>query len=679
MASLARAGDIPSILVAGFDRSGTVVRGLYHRSNTALARKLIELLNRDAAECGLKGIAGPLGENLLIKAPSGFMFQKPSGSCSNYFIRTENAFVGMEKIAFMAYCLLPLVAAWEVRHGTQLDQVFVDSMSIASLVLTMAHLRRTVGGSCPSIKSFHGYDGLNSKSFRAPPPGGALAIISASSGWSLAQEWCLKTGDDTIDALTLVSFKTGSAAQQILHTVPRPADWSHLFDEAVDASGLGRVQIVGEHFLSLAATPKTVGIVTDQGPKNLAQKLSGILGADLFTANRHAGGSALPKELFADGKKLVTLQSFVDWVCTRIQDLPKNSINHIVYQDDDSSLLFAKMCEAQLQTRDYREYVLHSGKKISTMSGTLDGGVLIVAAIVGNGSRLLTISRDLRNRHPHGFRQYLVGISLGATARGQEELERNLKFAPRFAKYDVQTFRSFAIGMHRHPNSWMAERAQLEKIGRYSPNAFLRKRVRELGSFSTGLDADVFWPAFIDQRRLALREGFAFWGGKKASSSLCDLILTMKVVLQNCREDRDLPIEKRLASQTLQQVLLDPNIFLQYDDGAIQASILRAAFDAELDYSHDAHLSRRALGVLEHILTGLERTKGEASAEFLVAVLTGKLRLTQADLEKLSQFLNQLKPKRPAAIFIALFRRALDNSIRSSRWKSRKQSSANTH
>lgn len=649
IAALDRAGSIPTILLAGFDRNGAVVRGLFHRCNRATASRLIQELNSASRKSGLSSIAGPLGEKFLVKAPSGFLFQKPSSSCSNYFIRTENAFSGMEQVAFMAFCLLPLASAWERRHGKSLKHIYVDSMSIASVVLTMAHLRGTTGENCPAIKSFHGYEGLESKAFRAPPPNSCWTIISASSGWALAQEWCERTGGKTEDVLVLTSFKHATPERPILHTLTKPADWQHLGDDEVDERGLGRVQIVGEHFLSQSAFPKVVGILTTQAPKNLTDGLTGILGRDLFRCNRHVGGSALPKELFADGSRLLTLEKFEEWLVERLTDLPIKSIRHIVFQDDASSRALALKCEKHLSERDGGTYELHRGKSIASRKAELEGGVLIVAAVIGHGSRLLSISRDLRNRHPHGFRQYLVGLALPPSVLALAELERNLKFAPKFAKYDVQFFRAFALGHHRHPNSWTSERAQLEKISKHTANAFIRERTRKLGAFSTGLEADVFWPRLSDMNVLQLRAGFAFWGGKIYSESLCELMLTIKIVLQNCRENRELPIDKRLSSQTLQQVVLDPGIFLQYDDGAIQASFLRCATDAELDYSHDSDLSGRALAMLKHILIGVDKTKGEASAEFLMALLCGKLRLTKSDFKELVSYLQSVKTSKGAS------------------------------
>lgn len=670
IAALDRAGSTPTILVAGFDRNGDIDRALFHRCGRDTASLLVTELIRNCRKAGLSEIAGSSGQNFLIKAPSGFLFKKPSSSCSNYFIRTENAFESMEEVAFMAFCLLPRASAWERRHGVPLKHVYVDSMSIASVVLTMAHLRGTTAENCPSIKSFHGYDGLTSRSFRAPPPRSCWAIISASSGWTLAQEWCNRTGGLAEDVLVLTSFKQDTPESPILHTLPKPIDWQDMSDEEVDQKGLGRVQIVGEHFLSQSAVPKAVGIVVAQAPKDMTDLLVGVLGQGLFRCNRHVGGSALPKEIYADGSRLLTLDKFEAWLTERLDDLPGGSIRHIVFQDDASSRALALKCKEHLAIRDGGTLELHSSRQIAGQDGLMDGGVLVVAAVIGYGGKLLSISRDLRNRHKHGFRQYLVGLALPPSTLAMQELERNLRFAPKFAKYDVQFFRSFATGSNRHPNSWGSERVELEKIRKRTRNALIDERARQLGAFSTGLETNVFWPKLSDMGVLRLRAGFAFWGGKIQSDSLAELILTIRIVLQNCRESRDLPSERRLSSQTLQQVVLDPGIFLQFDDGAIQASFLRCATDSELDYSHDSSLSAKALAILKHVFAGVDKTKGEASAEFLVALLCGKLRLTKSDFEQLVRYLQSVKTSaRAAPLFHVLVRALKKKGAKLPRWQ----------
>lgn len=67
----------------------------------------------------------------------------------------------------------------------------------------------------------------------------------------------------------------------------------------------------------------------------------------------------------------------------------------------------------------------------------------------------------------------------------------------------------------------------------------------------------------------------------------------------------------------------------------IQASILRASDPAELDYRHDLELSAEATRFVRRVLESSARPRGEAAAEFLMALCTGRLRLHDDHLEEL--------------------------------------------
>jgi hypothetical protein len=78
---------------------------------------------------------------------------------------------------------------------------------------------------------------------------------------------------------------------------------------------------------------------------------------------------------------------------------------------------------------------------------------------------------------------------------------------------------------------------------------------------------------------------------------------------------------------------LSPANFGRFNDGAIQASILRAALPRELNYSgHEEH-SREAGRIIGRIIRSAKEARGEASAEFLMAIATRSLLLRAKDLE----------------------------------------------
>ena len=138
---------------------------------------------------------------------------------------------------------------------------------------------------------------------------------------------------------------------------------------------------------------------------------------------------------------------------------------------------------------------------------------------------------------------------------------------------------------------------------------------------------------------LQLTEGFVFWDpGRESLLSANHAsvgFVAMASALQAARESKS--GEKCLRSSLHETVVLDPENFLRFNDGVLQASILRAAFSHELDYSGAPELSQVMREFLEKLFSNSDQTYGEASSEFALAIATGHLRLTPIDTEKLMQ------------------------------------------
>ncbi|MBN3815243.1 hypothetical protein G3N57_00855 [Paraburkholderia sp. Se-20369] len=96
------------------------------------------------------------------------------------------------------------------------------------------------------------------------------------------------------------------------------------------------------------------------------------------------------------------------------------SVSTIVYQSDAASHEIAKRCAKRLQEVMNRVMPLDllSDAEIEAQTKTPDpqGALLIVAAVVGRGTKLLSISRDLRDIH-YGARTYVIGAQIGLTLR----------------------------------------------------------------------------------------------------------------------------------------------------------------------------------------------------------------------------------------------------------------------
>lgn len=106
----------------------------------------------------------------------------------------------------------------------------------------------------------------------------------------------------------------------------------------------------------------------------------------------------------------------------------------------------------------------------------------------------------------------------------------------------------------------------------------------------------LFLPS-VAGRTLKLRPTFAFWsdfGIATTTATQADVYWTMQSILHDLRARSD---DKGLGS-TYHTTVINPACFDRYNDGVIQASLLRAASPLELNYSIDDAFSRKMTDVI---------------------------------------------------------------------------------
>jgi hypothetical protein len=96
-------------------------------------------------------------------------------------------------------------------------------------------------------------------------------------------------------------------------------------------------------------------------------------------------------------------------------------------------------------------------------------------------------------------------------------------------------------------------------------------------------------------------------------------------MLQRAREDDTLIPSLRLTQAAIGPVVLDPLNFFRYNDGLIQAALLRCASPAELDYTCHMDLSKQITELIIKMINCVEDEFGEALIEFLLALASSRL------------------------------------------------------
>lgn len=348
-----------------------------------------------------------------------------------------------------------------------------------------------------------------------------------------------------------------------------------------------------------------------------------------------------------DGSASLLGVEFDRWLRAQIEYSIPSNVGWILATDDSRSLNLAKRIQSRFKKLLGRTLpvrmlqVLEHGDKVP---GSLrDETVLICCAEAGRGDELLAASRFLRTVK-HAYRYYLCGYLFSETRERLQSLERNLCVSGTGKNYAMSVFYSEAIGRFASHDSWSAELKILsqgesaglfEELGNKVKKAVTeRLKMLRIGIVQPGA---AFLPS-SNGETLKLRPDSVLF--PKGYGTISQVVVYYRVAAGlQCARDHKSPAGKFLKAQQcfhdnpFMPSVLDPDTFSRFNDGVIQAAILRACSGDELNYSADAETSAQMAQILGEIFRNRERRSGEAALEFLLALRMGKLRLLKSDFD----------------------------------------------
>ncbi len=431
------------------------------------------------------------------------------------------------------------------------------------------------------------------------------------------------------EVVTLLTFEEAEDCHQALFQLARPAN-----DETESAVGpLKDIRIVGERFLPERIGLKRVLLSKTHHDLQLVRDFSEALTAVLLPYR--GNGVQRTHPVFVDGSKLIKDSKFQSWLSKQLAQRVPVSIQGVVHQDDAASRSLALTCLKIL--KDEHSVTLPGepvpASELHNASIDTAKGLLVVAAVVGRGAKVLSISRDLRELHDKGARTYLIGAQISEFSEQISSLANNLKFSSSKANIQVEVYRKLSVGsvaaqsFTTEQEFFVARQDQLPER--------LSERLDDLRNRNIGCADGIFLPSGAElDKALELRKDFAYWTSGKYNPGAHNgvaVFATACALLQNARENSKLDAEQRLSGVSFQQVVLHPENFARYNDGIIQAALLRAAFPSELDYSSDEELSRNMKDFITKVFQSRTRAQGEAALEFALALVTERMKLSSTD------------------------------------------------
>lgn len=574
----------------------------------------------------------------LIVSNHSYHFVKPSGDHCDKFIRASNLLVSSTEVSFLATSLLPYLKS-------DIKRIYVDTSSISFLVSIALGLTGNFSKSPPIIESFESYAALN-ELYDFVEDEFSLVLISATTSGSLAKRLLSQTRFGTNQVITL--FHINLPRDQIgIFDISSAALNGIISKKAEDCSfcklGSKQIRIAGDQFLP--ENPKHDQLVikkADFGKSRL----------DFF--KMFAANSVLKWNVLASSSEESTEHFFIDVehavqldekmlntkILKNIKRYVSRDLATVITFNDAGSSKFNEIIKQYL-SEDTNSINWLDANSFSASDVRNTASVLVFAGAITSGRSLLSISRKLRCIDPSASIVYFVVFSKLPNQADLSQLKTDL----------IQGGHELVVLLNcpvprikgHTKTSWDYERDLLQPHSLEDPlgemehqlPAILASRYACIDNSNYGSD-DLFLPD-SKGKSLKLRNTFAFWSDfgfspdRLEKATQADVYWTIQCVLHDLRN----PNESGGLASTYHTTLISPANFDRYNDGVIQACLLRSALPVELDYRVDPAFSRRMTDVILSVIKNWDSEQGEATLEFLMALCSQRLQLVEEHLREI--------------------------------------------
>ena len=247
-------------------------------------------------------------------------------------------------------------------------------------------------------------------------------------------------------------------------------------------------------------------------------------------------------------------------------------------------------------------------------------------------------------RHlPKAHRHYVLCYGFPPSRAEHERRRFDLRMSPHDTSYGWSEFLVLPVGatllhesfsQHRRSITPSALRSRRDALGQDLYEALLRH------CSPNTVDSDLLFFPGTSGEPLALRQNSIFLP-KSTSDGVSQFAVyaTVSSAVQAAREPRQQRTQTTngFDENPFVRSVLDPSMFARFNDGILQASLLRTVQRSELDYSASDDLSRQFASICATVLIDHENPIGDAAIEFLYALATEKISLRSGDRERLEK------------------------------------------
>lgn len=620
----------------------------------------------------------------LIVSEESHHYVFPSGKHFDRFLRTGNILLYSPEIFFIAFSLLGHF------NEEKYNRIYCDTSSINSIAFALFDLKRNFPGSdCKvSIESFKSYEGLykTTNSYTKD----SFLLVSASTSANIIKYILDKHDILDRDQIVILYFlgaekDYANVKDQVLCNLTKsdnnengiPSYAMYYEKDCVFCKkGSYAVPVSGDVFLLEGPQVQKILIGVSDADKNLSKIVQQFMSnerKDSIFKVHYKERSEKKYEVYIDFYQLLcnipkyrALKAYDDKLNQHIlQNIPVNT-KYILHLMDEGSEQFAKHIFNKVApsfTPEALPIILNQDELQSKLNKEVSGTIVIVGSCFSNGKNLLYISRALRN-----FDKLKIVYFVGLVRTVNENYFTQLKSSLKRGKYGPETNIFVAVETvycsNESKNSpWIIETEFLKEIIQYTQNQhpelteslkFLTDRKTDLANYSgsthKGIADDLFYKRITvnPNTTLRLNKNFAFFefDGYVDDVTQSDVYFTISSVVNSLRNSKK--EGRKLKQAVYVRNLIDPENFNRFNDGVIQASILRTSNPDELSYAIQEEVSQEMYNTLETMIKYYKDDQGEALLEFLYAIAIKKLSLKASHIEKL---LAQVREKCTEEIF----------------------------
>nr|MUH41461.1 hypothetical protein [Zobellia laminariae] len=595
----------------------------------------------------------------LVESSPDHHFVFPSKKHSEKFIRTGNVLKNSAEIVFIAVQLL--------EKFDNATSVYCDTSSINVIPFAIFELKRRFGKDFDSIpiNSFESYSVFENQNsiFQRE----SLIIISSSTSGNIIDRLIKRRL--AAKSQIVVLFFLGKEKMYLNHqesilcnltadeeSFPDGFKIFETYPDGVNCKLCRKfsrpIEIQSDVFLTVQPKVTSLTLKKVDAPKHLSSfmyrhRVKNEKDNIFKTYYRDNNNDNLGNyDVYIDSSRLLDLlntnkisKKFKEKLNRKINTFIPATTKYIIHLNDKGSKVLANFIIENVGFKATPEIVeIGEISNIENKSGC----AVIVGSSIVTGRHYFHLSRVLRE-YPDLSIIYFINIF----RTGSEEYSRTAKNNLGQGMDGGQTYPVISVedifcSPRKGNTNWDYEKeffenliSEIDEDKNKELTEYVKSRIEILRNNrrTRGLVNNVFLDKY-DGGKLSLRKGFVFWDypvdEKTAYQS--QVYFTISSVL-NHLFNNPIDSERTLKQSNYVRNLLSPDNFQRYNDGIIQASILRAGKIEFFAYDLDKESSLKMKSFIKSMIDKFDNAHGEALPEFLLAIGTRKLRLKKKDLK----------------------------------------------